>query len=289
LVATLIEPAQLGEPLLLAQWVDLSARRRAERARGELLVEHEARTQAELVAKREHLIAIELQRGLLPKELPEVEGVQLAAHYEAAGTGAEAGGDWYDAFPLAGGRVGVVVGDVAGHGIPAASTMGQLRSVTRAFAAADEGTRSPGNVLTRLNRHQLALGQGELFTVIYALVDLGAGNITWANAGHPPPVLRSAGGEIRFLEGGEGLPGIEDVAYATFEQRLEPGDTVFLYSDGLVERRGESLDVGLHRLADAIRAGPEDPERLCEHVLSSVQLPADQLHDDVTALVARVV
>jgi PAS domain S-box-containing protein len=281
LVATLIEPGQLGEPLLLVQWVDLSARRRAERVRGELLVEHEARTHAEA-------IAIELQRGLLPKQLPEIDGVQLAAHYQAAGTGAQAGGDWYDAFPLVGGRVGVVVGDVAGHGVPAASTMGQLRSVTRAFAAADDGTRSPGNVLTRLNRHQLALGHGELFTVIYALIDLGGGTIAWANAGHPPPVLRTAAGEVRFLEGGEALPGIEDIAYPTFEHRLESGDAVFLYSDGLVERRGESLDAGLSRLALAIRVGPDDPERLCEHVLRAVQLPADQLHDDVTALVARV-
>jgi PAS domain S-box-containing protein len=282
LVATLIEPSALGEPLLLVQWVDLSARRRAERARGELLVEHEARTHAES-------IAVELQRGLLPKELPEVEGVRLAAHYQAAGTGAEAGGDWYDAFPLAGARLGVVVGDVAGHGVTAASTMGQLRSVTRAFAAADDGTRTPGNVLTRLNRHQLTLGQGELFTVVYALIDLEAGTITWANAGHPPPVLRTAAGRVRFLEGGEALPGIEDIAYATFQQRIEPGDAVFLYSDGLVERRGESLDVGLSRLAAAIDAGPGDPERLCEHVLGAVQPPEYQLHDDVTALVARIV
>jgi serine phosphatase RsbU (regulator of sigma subunit) len=101
-------------------------------------------------------------------------------------------------------------------------------------------------------------------------------------------VLRTAAGEVRFLEGGEALPGIEDIAYPTFEHRLESGDAVFLYSDGLVERRGESLDAGLSRLALAIRVGPDDPERLCEHVLRAVQLPADQLHDDVTALVARV-
>ena len=121
--------------------------------------------------EEEHRIAVELQRGLVPKRLPELDGIELAAHYQPAGAVAEVGGDWYDAFALPAGRIGVVLGDVAGKGIPAASTMGQLRSVTRAFALADDGSRMPGEVLTRLNRFQLAQGEQELFTVIYAIVD----------------------------------------------------------------------------------------------------------------------
>jgi PAS domain S-box-containing protein len=418
LVASSIEPAELSEPLLLAQWVDLSSRRRAESARAELLMEQAARTQAEQmndrlrrlqtlssaleslsleallpelatrlaemfdaevaevrtsgelgqpvsfrvadfqvrriegapelaatereppagdryqqlpllidgtelgalsvllpvgrsltaadrsllndVAERaalsvrraqlhehEHWIALELQRGLLPKRLPDVAGIQVAAHYQAAGVGAEAGGDWYDAFPLPGGSIGVVVGDVTGQGIPAASAMGQLRSVTRAFALADDGDRTPGAVLTRLNRHQVALGH-ELFTVIYAIVDPGAGTVSVASAGHPPPLLRSASGEARYLEGGEGLMGMDDVTYKDLRAPIRKGDSLILYTDGLVERRGESLDVGLARLADAAATGPEDADALCAHVLRAV-LPAEQrLHDDVTAVVVRI-
>ena len=100
--------------------------------------------------EEEHRIAVELQRGLIPARLPSVSGIELAAHYQAAGLGAEVGGDWYDAFVLPSGRLGVVLGDVAGSGIRAASTMGQLRSVTRAFALGNDEVPSPGEVLTRL-------------------------------------------------------------------------------------------------------------------------------------------
>src|SRR5205085_7113056 len=109
-----------------------------------------------LLHEEEHLTAIELQRGLLPKQLPELEEIELAVHYQAAGLGAEVGGDWYDAFELPGGRLGVVLGDVAGRSIPAASTMGQLRTVTRAFALADTGAQSPGQVLNRLDAYRRA-------------------------------------------------------------------------------------------------------------------------------------
>ncbi len=412
LVASTIERHELSEPMALVQWVDLSARRRAERARGELLVEQAARTQAEAIAERlrrlqgfsgaiellsleqllpeialrlaelfdadtaevriredgeepvvvragarmqssvsqnddgsgslqwqevplriegqrvgglrlglaegktlsapersllydvadraalsiqraelheqEHRIAVELQRGLLPKQLPELDGVELAAHYQAAGLGAEAGGDWYDAFALPGGRLGVVVGDVAGNGIQAASAMGQLRSVTRAFALADEGAHKPGQVLTFLNRHQLALGQDELFTVVYAIIDPVSGTVSWANAGHPPTLLRRGSGETSFLEGGEGLTGIEELVYEDQELRVTAGDTLILYTDGLVERRGESLDDGLRRLEDAVLSGPAESEPLCHHVLRAVLPPESELRDDVTAVVARI-
>jgi PAS domain S-box-containing protein len=411
LVASSIEPADLSAPLLLAQWVDLSSRRRAEEARAELLMEHAARTHAEAMAERlsklqalsgaieslslqrvlaelavrlaelfdaetteveivghtgepitfraehgtarrlepgkprvalerahevaiviegrdsgvlrmrlpdgrsftsseralmqdaaeraalgirraqlherEHQVAVELQRGLLPKQLPTIDGLELAAHYEAAG--AEVGGDWYDAFALPGGRLGVVLGDVAGRGVPAASSMGQLRSVTRAFALADDGFLTPAEMLTRLNRHQLALGQTELFTVVYAIIDPAAGTISWASAGHPPPLVRSDEGWTTYLEGGEGLMGIEDIVYRDLRVPLEAQSIVIFYTDGLIERRSESLDVGLERLADALGSGPDDPEELCEYVVAQMRPAGRELHDDVTALLVKVV
>jgi serine phosphatase RsbU (regulator of sigma subunit) len=237
--------------------------------------------------EREHQVAVELQRGLLPKQLPAIAGLELAAHYEAAG--AEVGGDWYDAFALPGGRLGVVLGDVAGRGVPAASAMGQLRSVTRAFALADDGFLTPGEMLTRLNRHQLALGQTELFTVVYAIIDPGEGTISWSTAGHPPPLVRSVEGWSNYLEGGEGLMGIEDIVYRDLRAPLEAESIVIFYTDGLIERRGESLDVGLERLADALGSGPEVPAELCEYVIEQMRPAGRELHDDVTALLVKLV
>jgi hypothetical protein len=234
----------------------------------------------------EHQIAVTLQRGLLPKRLPAVAGIELAAHYQAAGIGAEVGGDWYDAFTLSRGRVGVVVGDVAGRGIPAASAMGQLRSVTRAFALADDQIRTPGEVLTKLNRHQLALGSEELFTVIYAIIDPRDAHVSWATAGHPAPILRTGSG-IKYLEGGDGLMGIKDTVYEDRHERIGRGGTLILFTDGLIERRGESLDAGLERLARVVASGPESPEALCEHILAGLLAPDQPLHDDVTAVLVR--
>jgi hypothetical protein len=255
---------------------------------GLLARERQQRLEAGLALREEHRIAVELQRGLLPKHLPETPGLELVAHYEAAGRGAEAGGDWYDAFALTHGRIGIVVGDVTGRGIPAASTMGHLRSVTRAFALADNATWSPGEVLTRLNRYQLALAEQELFTVIYAIVDPRHGRVCWASGGHPPPLLRGADGATRFLEGGGAVMGVWDALYADAEDTVRPSDTLIFYSDGLVERRGESLDIGLQRLSAAAAAGPDQPSALCAHVLGTMLPAALAVGDDVTALVLRI-
>jgi serine phosphatase RsbU (regulator of sigma subunit) len=255
---------------------------------GLLARERQQRLDAALALREEHRIAVELQRGLLPKRLPETPGLDLVAHYEAAGRGAEAGGDWYDAFALGHGRIGIVVGDVTGRGIPAASTMGHLRSVTRAFALGDDGTRSPGDVLTRLNRHQLALGEQELFTIIYAVVDPRRGRVCWASGAHPPPLVRGADGTTRFLEGGGAVMGAWDVVYADVEDTVQPSDTLIFYSDGLVERPGESLDVGLERLSGAAAAAPDPPAELCAHVLGTMLPAALSVRDDVTAMVVRV-
>jgi PAS domain S-box-containing protein len=239
--------------------------------------------------EREHRIAVELQRGLVPKSLPEVSGIDLAAAYVVAGRGAQVGGDWYDAFEMLGGRLGLVVGDVTGRGIRAASAMGQLRTLTRAFALAQGGHRTPGEALTQLNRHQLQIGEEHLFTIVYGIIDPRRGTISWANGGHPPPLLRGADGTCRYLDGGNGLMGVEDNPYDTHEERAGPHDVVVLYTDGLIERRGESLDVGLVRLADAAATGPEDAQRMCDHILDELQEPNGERYDDVTAVVTRMV
>jgi serine phosphatase RsbU (regulator of sigma subunit) len=240
-----------------------------------------------LLHEEEHRIAVELQRGLVPKRLPKLDGLGVAADYQPAGAVAEVGGDWYDAFALPGGRLGVVLGDVAGKGIPAASTMGQLRSITRAYALTDEGARMPGDVLTRLNRYQTEYGEGELFTVIYAIVDPHDAAVTWASAGHLPPLLRMPDGGTVYVEGGNGLMGLEDVAYTDMHRPLGSGGALILYTDGVVERRGESLDVGLARLERAVVSGPDEPQALCAHMLELV-LPEDGAHDDVTAVVVKI-
>ncbi|HWF50661.1 MAG TPA: PP2C family protein-serine/threonine phosphatase, partial [Solirubrobacteraceae bacterium] len=198
------------------------------------------------------------------------------------------GGDWYDVFELGSARVGIVLGDVAGKGIPAASTMGDLRSVTRAFALGDEQSRGPGNVLTRLNRHQLARGAEEMFTVLYAVIDTARGILAWANAGHPPPLLHSRSGPGRYLEGGDGLIGIDDIDYGDLREPVAAGDTLIFYTDGLVERRGESLDAGLERLAGTVAAGPDDPQELCRHIVGAMVPTGRKAHDDVTIVVARI-
>jgi serine phosphatase RsbU (regulator of sigma subunit) len=165
--------------------------------------------------------------------------------------------------------------------------MGQMRSVTRAYALADEGSHRPGDVVARVNRYQLTLGEEELFTMVYAVIDPAAGRLWFANAGHPPPLLRRRDGGVEFLQGGGGLMGVLEAAYDDYELPVQDGDTLILYSDGLVERRGESIDLGLKRLAEAAADGPADPEALRAHLLREL-LPSTGLHDDVTALVARV-
>ena len=146
----------------------------------------------------------------------------------------------------------------------------------------------PGEVLTQLNRYQTEHGEGELFTVLYAIVDPRDAGVTWASAGHLPPLLRLGGGETSYVEGGDGLMGLDQVTYGDIRRTLGPGGTLILYTDGVVERRGESLDVGLGRLDCAAASGPAHPRELCDHMLAQV-LPDDGAHDDVTAVVVKVV
>jgi PAS domain S-box-containing protein len=162
---------------------------------------HERRSMEERlrqVYEREHRIAETLQRSLLPERLPTIDGVAMAARYLPAGRGAAIGGDWYDALELRDGRVALVVGDVVGHGLRAAATMGQLRNACRAYALVEA---SPAEVVARLNRLVATSGEDAMATVLYLVLDRETGELTFTSAGHPPPLILSRHGP-RFLEGG---------------------------------------------------------------------------------------
>jgi integral membrane sensor domain MASE1/anti-sigma regulatory factor (Ser/Thr protein kinase) len=235
-------------------------------------------------AEREHRIAETLQRGLLPDRLPEVPGIGLAARYVPAGAEMAVGGDWYDVVELPSGRIGLAIGDVAGHGPRAASTMGQLRMALRAYALEEP---SPAEVVRRLDRLVSRLLMSEIVTLVYLVLDLDSGMVQFANAGHPPPLVVRAGGQISFLEDGLGPPlGCDDPGLpAEARFRLVPGSTLLLFTDGLVERRGASIDEGLQRLATVAMDCGQDIEAFCDQLLCS--MVEDDTADDVALLVIR--
>jgi integral membrane sensor domain MASE1/anti-sigma regulatory factor (Ser/Thr protein kinase) len=235
-------------------------------------------------AEREHRIAETLQRGLLPDRLPEVPGIGLAARYVPAGAEMAVGGDWYDVVELPSGHIGLAIGDVAGHGPRAASTMGQLRMALRAYALEEP---SPAEVVRRLDRLVSRLLMSEIVTLVYLVLDLDSGMVQFANAGHPPPLLVRPGGQTSFLEDGLGPPlGCDDPGLpAEARIRLVPGSTLLLFTDGLVEKRGASIDEGLQRLATVATDCGQDIEAFCEQLLCS--MVEDDTADDVALLVIR--
>jgi PAS domain S-box-containing protein len=236
-------------------------------------------------AEREHRIAETLQRSLLPDQLPEIPGVQVAARYVPASTGMEVGGDWYDVVPLSGGQVGVAIGDVAGHGLRAAGTMGQLRMALRAYALQE---RSPVQVMARVRELVQRLVPTEMATLVYIVYDPDSGSITFSNAGHLPPLLIHENGEASYLEqalapplGAAPHPDYDVEASA----EVPAGSTLLLFTDGLVERRGVSLRHGLARLKEEALASDQDLEALCDHLLAAFL--EKEVSDDVALLALR--
>ncbi|WP_320777393.1 PP2C family protein-serine/threonine phosphatase [Streptomyces sp. CRN 30] len=202
-------------------------------------------------------IAETLQRALLT-ELPTPEFLGLAARYLPATHGLNIGGDWYDAFRQPDGGVIAVVGDVTGHGLRAAVMMSQLRTALRAYAV-DGG--SPGRLLTRLHTFLHNLQPDLYATAVIARFHPDDPTMTWAAAGHPPPVLRGPDGRVRILDAKPGamlgIPLKQDIADHTV--RVAPGSTLALYTDGLVERRARGIDPGIERLAAALGSfGPAE-------------------------------
>lgn len=195
-------------------------------------------------------IAETLQRALLT-DLPATPGLSLAARYLPATHGLNIGGDWYDAFPQRDGGLITVIGDVTGHGLHAAVMMSQLRTALRAYAVDGD---SPGRLLTRLHRFLHHLQPDLYATAVIARFHPDEPTLTWAAAGHPPPVLRLPDGTVRTLDAKPGamlgIPLTQEIADHT--ERLEPGSTLALYTDGLVERRAQGIDPGIERLAAAL-------------------------------------
>ena len=224
-----------------------------------------------------------LQRSLLPDRLPDVKGIQIAARYMPGG--ADVGGDWYDAIPLDGGRVGVAMGDVVGHGLGAASLMGQLRHATRAYAL--EG-HSPAGVLDRLDRLVRSLEGGQMATLLYLVVEPDHGTIHFASAGHVPPLAIGPAGEAEYLASAPNPPlGVfESESHKELTAELAPGSTIVLYTDGLVEERGVSIDEGLDALRLAAAQDVCHPNELCDRLVEGM-LAIHPANDDIAVLALR--
>ena len=234
----------------------------------------------------ERQIAETLQRSLLGDVLPVIPDASMAVRYVPGRAGMEVGGDWYDVIDLRDGRVGLAIGDVVGRGLRAASLMGRLRTALQAYAL--DG-HNPAGVLERL--HHLLEGQAKdaIATVLYLVLDADKRTVEIANAGHLPPLVRDEDGTTRYLPIGQSPP-LGAVPYARFEQRqatIEPGSTLILYTDGLVERRGESLHAGLEALRRAVEAGPDRPEALCDAAIARLE-DAGELEDDVALLAFKL-
>lgn len=235
-------------------------------------------------AARDHEVAETLQRSLLPERLPHIDGVALEARYLPAARGTAIGGDWYDAIALDDGRVAVVVGDVVGHGLRAATVMGQMRNAFRAYALVES---SPGATLSRLNR-LLAKDETEaMATALYVILDRDTGQLVFSSAGHPPALVLGAG-TARYLEGGRSVPlGTSEFApYRDATAQIEPGSTLLLYTDGLVERRDTPLDDRLTQLRSVASVAGGELGDVCDQILGGI-LGGLNAPDDVALLAVR--
>ncbi|WP_323182696.1 SpoIIE family protein phosphatase [Streptomyces sp. NBC_00094] len=245
--------------------------------------------------RRERTAAFMLQRSLLPRSLPELSAVEAASRYLPADSHLGAGGDWFDVIPLSGARVGLVVGDVVGHGLGAAATMGRLRAMVRTLAELD---LAPDELLARLNdqvgkdasdqKVQGSEGSGAVgATCVYGVYDPASRTSTWAAAGHPSPAVVQPHGPVSFLRLPPGPPlGVGRLPYEGAEVTLAAGSLVVLFTDGLVEARGQGIDVGLGRLAAVLgEQRGSSSDLLCAQIVA--ELVPDHVRDDAALLVVR--
>jgi serine phosphatase RsbU (regulator of sigma subunit) len=238
--------------------------------------------------RREHAIAVSLQRALLPERLIDDPQVALAAIYRPSDERLEVGGDWYETLALPDGRIGLAVGDVVGHGLEAAAAMGQLRTAVAALAP---DCPSPTHLLEQLDDFAHRSSSMQFSTACYATLDTVTGAVQHASAGHPPILHVDPRGACRFVEDGVSWPLCASdgprAPHGTLV--LEPGATLILYSDGLVERRGEAIDVGLRELAAAAhRASGLEVDALCDALVRAM-LDGRPVQDDVVVLAVRAV
>jgi len=239
--------------------------------------------------EREHRQVVSLQEAILPKRLPQLEGVDAAFRYIPGSLDTEVGGDWYDLFGFPDRRIGFVVGDVIGKGITAAAGMGRVRAALRALAFTDP---APHAVLTGLDRLFDATENAEsLTTVVYAVLDPDRRALSISDAGHLPLLVRQADGTAAYLETEEdeaATPlGLSETRFE-HEVLLRGGDVVIGFSDGLVETRDAAITVGLERLRVAAEHAPEgDLDSLLDHLVDEMLRDQEQ-DDDVTLLALRI-
>ncbi|MGW7572658.1 ATP-binding SpoIIE family protein phosphatase [Streptomyces sp. NPDC054765] len=261
------------------------------------------------VQEEQQELALALQRSMMPTVQPDIPGMTVAARYVPTGGGLEVGGDWYDMIPLPSGRIALVIGDVQGHDVRAAGLMGQLRIALRAYAS--EG-HHPDAVLSRASRFLAGINETELrghgedqrfATCLYIEVDPATGLLDIARAGHPDPAIRMSDGTmlVRPTAGGLPLGIVPDADYPTTRLVLEPGETMMVCTDGLIETGGHDLETGWARLRDILEAHEpgedgESLERLADALVQAVHGPpshhttgplVDRREDDIAVLLLR--
>jgi anti-anti-sigma factor len=235
--------------------------------------------------EREHRNAETLQRSLLPDRLPIIPGVEFTSRYLPGGAGLEVGGDWYDVFTLPHGRVGLTIGDVVGRGLAAAAAMGQLRTALRAYAVE---TDSPAAVLQRLSRLVAEFEAAQMATLIYAVLDPDTRTLSFASAGHPPPLMIDPGGPASYLMEGRSPPlGVTKAAQAEASVKFRPGSTLVLYTDGLIEGRRGSIADSMEALRTAVEGHHGDLDSLCDDRVLQPPRP-ESSGDDVALLMVRL-
>jgi GAF domain-containing protein len=238
--------------------------------------------------EEQRLAALLFQRQLLPREDVDIEGAESCIRYHPGRDGLDVGGDWYDVIRLGEHRVGLAVGDVCGHGLLAASHMGQFRYSFRALISASAGPEEAFQVLNRLALDDL----GTTATVAYVELDLRTGACaTWC-CGHLPPIIASADGDaVRFVSGEATvcpmLGFVDELSVSPVRTTLEPGELLLLYTDGLVERRGESIDEGLARLQAGFAGRSGDLGRLCEELYRELAVTGSDADDTVLVALRR--
>ncbi|MER7762720.1 ATP-binding SpoIIE family protein phosphatase [Streptomyces sp. NPDC097619] len=234
--------------------------------------------------RRQREAAVTLQRSLLPQELEQPDDLRIAATYQPGGTEAAVGGDWYDVITLGAGRTALVIGDVMGRGVRAAAVMGQLRTAVRAYARLD---LPPHEVLQLLDGLAAEIDASQIATCVYAVHDPNEGRLVYASAGHLPVLVRDEDGTVHRADGATGPPlGTGGWLHTSGTIPLAPGSTAVLYTDGLVERRGEDIDEGVAALERALSGATGTPQVICDRLMRALGVGADH-DDDVAVLVLQ--